>query len=68
MISLLQPRVISLPGHVQSVYMQNVLKIFSHVAQVAAFGEEHVGEEEDDQPPERTKACFMTFGTSIQRG
>ncbi len=30
--SLLQPRVVSLPGHIQAVFVQSVLKIFGSVA------------------------------------
>jgi len=45
--SFLQPRVSVLPAHIQSVYMLNSLKVFSHACAVAA-GEEIVVEDDPD--------------------
>lgn len=62
MVSLLQPRVISLPAHVQAVYMQNVLKIFAHVANAAANGDV----DEDEDTPKRTKIDESTLDRIIE--
>ena len=29
--SMLRPKVVSLPGHIQSVFVQNILKLYAHV-------------------------------------
>lgn len=46
--SLLQPRATSLPEHIQSIFLQNLLKVFTYVISSAAGIEPAVDEEADE--------------------
>eukprot|EP01111_Echinosteliopsis_oligospora_P001434 TRINITY_DN1216_c0_g1_i3.p1 TRINITY_DN1216_c0_g1~~TRINITY_DN1216_c0_g1_i3.p1 ORF type:complete len:1244 (-),score=342.48 TRINITY_DN1216_c0_g1_i3:2933-6664(-) len=54
--SLLQPRAVALPSHIQSVYMQNVLKVFSYVVAAAHDVMPEVEREEEEEEDEEEEA------------